>query len=179
MPRVDGFTPKQELFIVWYCKLLNATSAAERAGYAGDRASLGSQGAELLQNLAVRAEIDRRLKASIPSADETLSRIGAQAHADVTPYLDDELRLDVARLRADGLGHLVKGVRPGRQGPEVTLTDSQTAQKMLARYHRLLGDRLDVTVDATVDLGDGALAALTEQIHAAVQSASESDGDAE
>jgi len=141
-------TDKQTLFIHWYCILLNATEAAKRAGY-GDpenRVSLASLGSETLRNPQVRAEIDKRLKASIPSPEEVLQRVSQRAMLDVTPYLKEDLTLDVKALAQAGLGHLVKGVKPGREGTEIALVDPQTATKMLARYHGLLADRLDITL---------------------------------
>ena len=165
-----AFTPKQEAFIAWYCRLLNATSAAERAGYGGDdttRESLGSMGAALLQNVAVRAEIDRRLKASIPSPEEVLSRVGARATVDIGEYYGADGTLDLARLKADGYGHLVKGANVGRDGVNWALTDPQTATKTLARYHRLLGDRLEVDLTTSVDIDKGSLDALAAQLRAA------------
>jgi len=165
-----AFTPKQEAFIAWYCKLLNATSAAERAGYGGDdttRESLGSMGAALLQNVAVRAEIDRRLKASIPSPEEVLSRVGAQATVDLSPYIGEDGAVDIAAMRADGIGHVIAGAKPGRNGAELAFTSPQAAQKMLARYHRLLGDRLEVDLTTSVDIDKGSLDALAAQLRAA------------
>jgi hypothetical protein len=162
-------TAKQELFIVWYVRLLNAYRAAERAGYSGDQHTLEQVGHENLNKPEIRAEIDRRLKASIPSADEVLTRISQRAHVDVTPYLDSEQRIDVQALASAGLGHLVVGVKPGRQGPEITLASPETASKMLARYHRVLGADTQVDITATLEASEDALAALTGQIQAAAQ----------
>jgi hypothetical protein len=162
------FTAKQELFISWYVKLLNATQAAKRAGYSGEGHILEQQGSQLLRNIEVRAEIDRRLKAGIPSANEVLTRIKQRALADVTPYLKADGTLDVQALAAAGLGHLVKGIKPGREGLEIALVDPQAATKNLARYHRLLGADTQVDVSASLDLAAETVQALAEQI-AAIQ----------
>ena len=164
MGDLGKLTDKQELFVVWYVRLLNATRAAERAGYEGDTNTLGVTGHDLLSNPKIRAEIDKQLAASIPSAQEVLARVSQRAHTDITPYLDAEHRLDVERLRADGLGHLVMGVKPGREGTEYTLTSPETASKMLARYHKLLGSDVQVDVSATLEASPDTLAALAAQI---------------
>lgn len=172
-------TDKQELFIHWYCILLNATEAAARAGYEGDRMTLANVGSENLGKPYVRAEIDRRLKAAIPSADEVLNRVSQRAMVDVTPYLREDMTLDVVRMRDEGVGHLVTGVKRTREGPEVTLTDPQTATKTLARYHRLLGDQLDVTIhDRTTPTQDD-IARLAQQLAAAAQATGSGVGDSD
>jgi len=163
------FTPKQEMFIVWYVKLLNATRAAGRAGYGGDRHTLEEQGSRLLRNVEIRAEIDRLLREKIMSADELLGRVTDTAVADVTPYIGADGRLDVQALAADGLGHLVVGVKPGREGVEYALASPQVARKLLARYHRLLGDRVDVDISGTATLDKAALDTLAAQIGSIIQ----------
>jgi len=170
-----AFTDKQQAFISWYVKLLNATRAAQQAGYGGDMHSLEQIGYNLLRNVEIRAEIDRLLKASIPSADEILSRISQQATVDVTPYVKDDGSLDIKALSAAGLGHIVVGIEPGSNGAKVTLTHPQTAQKMLARYHRLLSTHLDVDVSSEAGIDPDTLASLATQIAAAQRNIAEQD----
>ncbi|HUW10208.1 MAG TPA: hypothetical protein VM537_10790, partial [Anaerolineae bacterium] len=78
----------------------------------------------------------------------------------------------------DGLGHLVTGVKRTRDGPEVTLTDPQTATKTLARYHRLLRDQVDVTIEDRTTPSRDVLDSLVQQVAALEQQAS-SGGDAQ
>jgi len=175
MAERDGFTDRQRAFIAWYCKLLNATRAAERAGYTGNANTLGVTGHDLLTNPNIRAEIDRRLRANIPSPDEVLTRIGQQAIVDVTPYVQEDGSLDVARMRDDGVGHMVVGAKPGRHGPEIALASPQTAQKLLARYHQLLSDHVDVDVHGDVSLDVDTLDALAGQIAVAKSTAGDTE----
>jgi len=174
------FTDKELAFIHWYCILLNATEAAARAGYGDEdttRTCLSVIGAENIAKPRIRTEIDRRLKASIPSADEVLQRISQRAMVDVTPYLKDDQTLDVPRLANDGLGHLVTGVKRTREGPEVTLTDPQTATKTLARYHRLLGEQVDVTIQDRTTPNRDVLDSLAEQVRVLRQAVDSGVGD--
>ena len=164
-----AFTPKQEAFIAWYCKLLNATRAAKRAGY-GDpenMVSLASIGSDLLRNTAIRAQIDKLLRENLPSPRELLRRIGDQAIVDLAPYIRADGTVDVDRLNADGLGHVIDGSKPGRNGPELSFTSPQAAQKMLAGYHKLLGADVQVDVNASIDIDKSSLDALAAQLRAA------------
>lgn len=168
-------TPKQKAFVEWYVKLLNGGQAAKRAGYSGDMLTLDVVASENLRKPYIRAEIDRRLKESIPSADVLLTRISQTALSDVTPYLTDDGMLDVQALADAGLGHLVVGVKPGKDGPEYTLAHPQTARKMLARYHRILGS-LEVDLTTTSKLDRSSLDVLVAQVTAAArQGAQETD----
>jgi len=168
-------TDKQEAFVSWYCKLLNATRAAERAGYTGNGHTLEQIGHENLSKPEIRAEIDRRLRANIPSADETLTLITSTATLDITPYLREDGTLDVQALAAAGHGRQIKGVKPGREGVEITLRDPDAATKMLARYHRLLDRHMDVDLHTSTSLEAEDLATLAQQIVVAQQNASNDD----
>ena len=175
MVHLGKFTVKQTAFIGWYCKLLNATRAAEKAGYAGNGHTLEQQGYQLLRNIEIRAAIDRLLEESIPSPKAVLSRIGSRAVADLGAYYDSEGTLDLAALKRDSLSHLVKGANVGRDGVSWALVDPQTATKTLARYHKLLG------ADTQVDISTGSLdandiAALAQQIAAIQVDATAVDG---
>jgi len=171
-------TDKQQAFVAWYIKLKNATRAAERAGYTGAPHTLEQSGYELLRNPEVRAEIDRLFSERLPSPQAVLDMLTVTATMDVTPYLREDGTLDIHAMGKDGLGNLVTGVKPGRNGMEVTLQNPQTAQKMLARYHRLLDRHLDVDVHTSTALEKADLDALAQQIAIAQRQASQ-QGDAQ
>ena len=154
-------TDKQQAFVAWYCKLLNATRAAERAGYAGDGHSIEQQGYQLLRNIEVRSEIDRRLKESIPAIDVVMSRVSSRAHADIGSYYNADGTLDLERLKNDGLSHLVVGASVGQNGPTWSLASPQAASKLLARYHRI---GADMHIDVSVSAGEDTLQALAGQL---------------
>jgi len=168
-------TGKQQLFVYWYVKLLNGTQAAKRAGYAGDDFTLGQVSYENLKKPEIKGEIDRQLKQGIIGADALLHRISAQATVDVTPYTRPDGTLDVQALAAAGLGHLVIGIEPTANGVKVALTSPQTAQKLLARYHRLLGDRLEVDVSAHTSIDPDTLASLAQQLKVLQDSSTSQD----
>ena len=164
MGDLGKLTDKQELFVVWYVRLLYATRAAERAGYTGNDNTLRVTGCETLANPNVRAAIDAQLAASIPSAQEVLARVSQRAHTDIGAYYDDDGNLDLERMKSDGVSHLVKGANVGKDGVSWSLTDPQTATKTLARYHKLLGSDVQVDVNTTLTADADTLAALAAQI---------------
>jgi len=179
MSQADKLTPKQSAFVTWYVKLLNATRAAEKAGYTGDNDTLRQVGSENLAKPYIKAEIDRRIKASIMPADELLSRVTSTAKMDVSPYTRPDGTIDVQSMADDGLGHLIVGSKPGRNGAEITLANPQTARKMLAGYHRLLGQDVSIDVTASLDASVDTLAALAGQIAAAQAEPAQQDDTAD
>ncbi|MHC4336291.1 MAG: terminase small subunit [Planctomycetota bacterium] len=148
----NGLNDRQEAFVGYYLKNPNATNAARLAGYSGDANALGVMGHDLLRNPKVRAELERLRKARRLSPDAILDLMESRATMDVTAYTKEDGTLDVQELAAAGLGHLVKGIKPGREGLEIALVDPQAATKNLARYHRLLGADTQVDVSASLDL---------------------------
>jgi len=168
MPKIDGLSDRQLAFVAWYVKLLNGTRAARRAGYTGDANTLGVTAHDLLTNPKVRAAVDEALRDNLPSPGELLSRIGEQATVDLAPYIRADGTVDVDALNADGLGHVIDGSKPGRNGPELSFTSPQAAQKMLATYHKLLGADVQVDVTTSVDIDRGSLDALAAQLRAAM-----------
>jgi hypothetical protein len=162
-------TGRQQAFVSFYLKNPNATRAAQLAGYSGNEATLAVTGSDLLRNAKVQAELARLRKARRLNPDAILDLMESRATMDVTAYTREDGTLDVQALAAAGLGHLVKGIKPGREGLEIALVDPQTATKNLARYHRLLGADTQVDVSASLDLAAETVASLAEQI-AAIQS---------
>jgi len=96
---------------------------------------------------------------------------------DITPFLREDGTLDVQALAKAGHGRQIKGVKPGREGVEITLRDPDAATKMLARYHRLLDQHVELDVKASASLDADSLASLAEQIAIAQQSATHTDDD--
>lgn len=71
-------TNKQLAFCIWYVSgavNLNATEAASRAGYKGNRHQLQVIGAENLSKPVIRAEIDKRMAKAMTGADITIESV--------------------------------------------------------------------------------------------------------
>ncbi len=134
---------KRQKWLAEYLRCWNATEAARRAGYSyPDKAGPAVK-------KALAAEIQAELEARLMSADEALDRLGEQARAEYAGYLstgkDGQVYVDMARLLADGKGHLVKGVKPTAHGQVIEFYDAQTALVHIGRHHGLFTDRQAVT----------------------------------
>ena len=96
--KADPLNDRQRAFVESYLVHLNATKAAEDAGYSAKTAR--EQGARLLTNVAITAEIKRRQaeraeKAKL-TADEVLQEIDTLASSDIGKVFD--LNADTLRL---------------------------------------------------------------------------------
>lgn len=85
-------TPKQKSFVDNYLIDLNATQAAERAGYSKKTAY--SQGQRLLKNVeiqkAIQKAMDRRSKRTEITADRVIQEFAKIGFADITDFVEWE-----------------------------------------------------------------------------------------
>ena len=127
---------KQKAFIDAYLgpAKLNATEAASIAGYSGDRQGLSVQGSILLSNFKVAGAIARRLAERGASTDELIHRWLTITRFDISDCMDHNGKLDLDKLRDKGLGFLIKGSRPTKEGPVFLLRDPDKAEELLAKH---------------------------------------------
>lgn len=137
-----GLSNKQRIFVAEYLKCWNASEAAKRAGYKGKANVVGPR---LLANVSIQEEIKSRLKESVMEANEALSRLAEQARCAYSAYIQADGTVDLAQMKADGMMHLIAGIKPTKHGNEVKFYDGQTALVTIARHHGLLTERVDVT----------------------------------
>lgn len=121
----------------------NATKAAKIEGYAHPN----TQGPRMLLNAGIKAEIELRMKTMVMSADETLTRLSEQSSSVYSNYLLPGGTVDLARLLADGKGHLIKGFKHTKDGVNVEFYDAQSALKTVAKHHGLLDDKLSIKIE--------------------------------
>jgi phage terminase small subunit len=140
-----ALTDKQQVFIDEYLKCYNATEAARKAGYKGNGNTLANVGWENLRKPDIEQEISRRLQASAMSANEVLMRLGEQARADYSKYIDCNGLVNLPKLLEDDKGHLIKGIKETKYGLQVEFYDSQAALNLLAKHHGLLVNKVDQT----------------------------------
>lgn len=112
----------------------NATEAAKIAGYKGDRKALGVRGNECVKNSRIQQVIAQRLAESGASTDELIHRWLTITRFDVSDCMDHNGKLDLEKLRAKGLGFLIKGSRPTKEGPVFLLRDPDKAEELLAKH---------------------------------------------
>ena len=136
---------KETAWLHEYLQCWNATEAARRAGYKWPN----KQGPRKLEKFAV--EIQARLDEMKLGADEVLRRLGEQARAEYSDYLNDDGTIDLPRLLADGKGHLVRGTRYDRQGRLIVdFYDAQSALVHLGRHHKLFIDKHEIDLDGGI-----------------------------
>jgi len=89
VPKKNKLTPKQQRFVMEYCRDLNATQAAIRAGYSPKTAR--SQGQRLLTNVDIgtvlgeeRKKIEKRCEVS---TDKTVKEIARLAFSNIGDFL--------------------------------------------------------------------------------------------
>lgn len=135
-----ALTAKHQVFIAEYLKCWNASEAARRAGYTGDANTVGPR---LLANVGISEEIERRKAEIIMSADEVLARLTEQGRAAYSAYFTADGSVDLGKLIADGKAHLIKKIKPTKEGLEVEFYDAQAALAQLAKANGL--DRIELT----------------------------------
>jgi phage terminase small subunit len=164
-----ALSSKQQAFINEYLKCWNATRAAVGAGYSERTAR--SIGSENLTKPDIVAEIARRKAELMMSADEALARLTEQARAAYSTYFNENGDVDIARMVADGKGHLIKGKKPTRHGDVIEFHDAQTALLNVGKHHGLFTDKTEHSgeIKITDDLTDDQRAARIAAILAKAQ----------
>jgi hypothetical protein len=144
---LSRFTRKQQAFVDQYILCgMNGTEAAARAGYKGNRQTLGAVSAENLRKPKIRAAIDTHMKTLTMSASEVLFRLHEHAQGipeDCFRVYGGLIGVDFEKLQEHGLLHLIKKVSYDRDGhPVVEFYDAQSALVHLGKYHALFTDRI-------------------------------------
>src|SRR5690606_12450797 len=77
------------------------------------------------------------------SADEVLVRLAEQARSAHGAYLSETGGIDMARLLADGKGHLVKGIKQTAYGRNIEFYDAQAALVHIGKHHKLFTEKVE------------------------------------
>jgi hypothetical protein len=145
-------TPRQEAFIREYLVDFNATNAAHRAGYQGDRKTLSSIGSENLAKPAIQRRINHALAECAMSSREIVIRLARHARGSMADFIsltpDGDVQLDLQKaLRCgamDNVKYLAHDERHDqenltRRRVEISLYDSLAALTQLSRGFGLPG----------------------------------------
>jgi hypothetical protein len=119
-PPPAKLTTKQKLFVEHYVATLNATQAANRAGYRGSVNTLSTVGYENLRKPEIAAEITRRLSEETIPMNLVMARLSRIARGTLEPFLygsdstgaqnpKASINLDTPEARANA--DLIKKVR--------------------------------------------------------------------
>jgi phage terminase small subunit len=175
-------TPKQKLFVTEYLIDLNATKAAERAGYSAKTAQV--QGSRLLSNAMVSAAIaekqGKRFEKLEITAERVLAELALIGFANMLDYIsvgeNGTARVDLSNLTREQAAAISEITveefteRTGEDGEgkpifenvkrtKFKLTDKRGALVDLGRHLKLFTDKREISgqVDLTVDLLDSIL----------------------
>jgi hypothetical protein len=147
---LHNLTPLQRRFLTEYLSQLrpNATQAYIAAG--GTSSYPDRSAHKIRHHPNVVQAIDEYFHAQEMSAAEVVARLSQQAGAGYAQYLTvnaaGDLQVDAGRMLAEGMGHLIKGVKQGRDGGQIIeFYDAQTALVHVGRYHGLFTDNTDLT----------------------------------
>ena len=141
----NDLTDQQKAFCDNYITSFSGVRAAVDAGYTGDRDTLYTQASHLLSLPKVRAYLDTKWAERIMSPNELLSRMSHTANANMASFTDDNGNVDLRKVKDAGQGVLVREIAQTSQGTKIKLHDAMRAQELLAKYHQLLTDRVDLT----------------------------------
>ncbi len=131
--RSSGLSEKEFVWVENYLQHFNATRASEMVGCPGNARKHGWR---TKQNPKVQAYIDSRLAEHALSADMILALISQHAHASFGDFLNGNT-IDIEKGRENGVLHLIRRCKLGKNVKSIELVDSQAALKLLAKIHGL------------------------------------------
>lgn len=152
---------KQQAFINAYIvNGFNATQAAITAGYSADTAAV--IGHQNLRKANIQAEINAYFETYAMTAPEVLARLTAIARGDITDVTDERGNLDMKAAKEKNATGLIKKVKnktiTGEDKDyfetEIEVYDKLDALKTLAKYHKLLTDRVQIDDWRSVAIAD-------------------------
>ena len=143
---------RKRVFVDEYLQCWNASEAARRAGYSEHTA--GSQGARLLKDVEIAAEIARRVADVAMKADEVLLLLAEHGRGDLGDFLkidaSGDAKIDLAGARAKGKLRLLKSFKRTRAGAEFEMYSAQEALFKLGNALGVL--RENIAVSGPVEL---------------------------
>jgi len=176
-PIHDRFRTKRDLFVREYLIDLNATKAAERAGYC--KRTARSQGARLLTNVDIQNEIqeamDRRAEKVGITAERVLNELALLGFANMLDYIkvgpNGSALVDLSKLTRDqaaAIGEITVEEFTERTGQDENgrpifesvrrtrfkLTDKRVALVDLGRHLKLFTDKMQVEDERRVEIQD-------------------------
>jgi hypothetical protein len=154
---LGALPPRRQAFVIYYCSNgFRGAKAARDAGYSEHTAR--SIAHELLTFPDVQAAVQARMRLMHMGPEEVTARLSMIARADISEYISFHpdlgfLQLDLPRLKADGLGFLIKEIWDTSEGIRVKVHDSMAALDKIARIDGLLKEEVEhkgmlITVNA-------------------------------
>lgn len=152
MTSYDNLSEAHKRFVDSYVHCLNYRKSYQNAYNLANVDSARSLGCQLAAQPEVKQAIVERLKLFSIDKSETLQRIISLIQFDISDYMFDDATLNVETLKADGLGWLIKAVKPTKFGTEYILMDKDRALENLAKIHQLFDDKATVNVNINQEI---------------------------
>lgn len=160
-----ALSDQEQAFCEYYLIHWQGAKSARLAGYSEHTAR--QQASRMLKRKAIKAYIDKRLEELKITADEVLTRLTDHARGSMADFIkvDDKgkVKFDFREAQKADKLHLIKKfkIRTGDVMEfEVELYDAQSALVTLAKHHKLLTDKVQITTweeDAIQDIQRGEL----------------------
>lgn len=168
-----SLNPRRRAFVIEYLRDRNATKAAIRAGYSA--LSAHSEGPRLLEDPEVMNEIQTRLERLLvkveSKAEDVIRDLVELSQVDLRDAYDDQGRLlpihempvSVRKAILSVESEELYGMVPGEDGMErapigqvrkVKFIDPTKVKEMLAKYHKLLTDKVEHEHTVTIHVVD-------------------------
>lgn len=150
-----GLNHRQQVFVNEYVKCWNAAESARRAGYNGKSNVIGSQ---LLANLSISEEIQKRVDEIKMSADEVLIRLANMARSNISDYAKVRTPDDLAGLGDKGqvvkkFKRRITTTQSGNEYEEIELElyDAQPPLQLIGKQHGLFTDKIEVKLSQEIE----------------------------
>lgn len=134
-------------FVDSYVQCLNYRKAYQDAYPLANNDTARNNGSLLAARPEVKEAIVEQLKKYQTPKDDTLQKIIALTQFDAADYTLDDFTFDIAKLRNDGYGWLIKSIEKTKLGVKVVLMDKDRALENLAKIHMLFNDNQTVNVN--------------------------------
>lgn len=170
---------RQEAFCREYvANGFNATAACIKAGYSEDSAAV--QGSQNLRNPKIKERIEELMKDSVKrakaSADDVFQFASNAAFFDLGEFF--EVEGAIVTLKGDNklsdvpkeIRQLIQSIKPKKtaygETVEIVFVDKMKALDMLARFHSMYNDKLEVTSKLTEEERRARIAELEAKVKA-------------
>lgn len=153
-----ALSKKYRDFAAAYVETGNASEAARRSGYKGERPD--QVGYEYLRKPEIIAEIEALTRLIMPP-HEVIQRMAARARSSIADVLDlpfigpmpegqppqttNHWSIDLIKAQQTGAIHQIKKIKQGKYGLEVEMYEPLPAQEQIGKYHGLFIDRTEIT----------------------------------
>lgn len=145
----NDLTVKQKLFVEHFLVTRNGVESAKLAGYAGNYNTLKQVAAENLAKPYIRAEIDKRLKPFILSANQVLAGLSSIAEIDLAEVFEEDGTFNLAEAKKRGVTKLIKAIEyhPNGKLKKIELYSAHEGHRDLGKFHGLFPTQIKLSTE--------------------------------